>query len=390
MLRNCRRFICKNNAFPSIILRKTFLTNEYKCTESWNNLNSTAIINKINVQDFYNAVDQNHSSKGVISAIDVDIFVHAIKDSSHIEELKDLLYKLRLSAETGNTLESTHHATIRKYLQFGDIKELVGILRDPLNFGVFLDDYTANILLNKLITSSDFDLAARVASLVMLQEEYGNEITCTLCQYACYKYILSYTPEPSPPPPPEEKNKKVEEIKIRVKYLRNPYFDDHFDINDNITLSGKTLAWMSERASDNLNNNLQIIGWLIYKKYDKLVSLCESLSKTKSFKVYKEVLEQLQKETANADVETKPVLENCHSVLSKVETHNDSTLEESMKISIENAINKSQKNDIEQQEKVNNFLLLFSIDFKPYCKNRGVIGLMLMTACVCVYLSVAL
>ncbi|CAB3236272.1 unnamed protein product [Arctia plantaginis] len=352
MLRNCRRFILKNNAFPSVVQRNTFLTNDYQCTEAWNNLNSKAIINKINVQDFYNAVDQNHALKGVVSAIDVDIFAHAIKDSSHIEELKDLLHKLRLSAETGNMLESTQHATIRKYLQFGDITELVGILRDPLNFGVFLDDYSANILLNKLITSSDFDLAARVASLIMLQEEYSNEITCTLCQYACYKYILSYTPEPSPPSPPSEKNKKVEEIKIRVKYLRNPYFDDHFDIKDNFTLSGKTLAWMSETASNNLNNNLQIIGWLIYKKYDKLVSLCESLSNTKTFKIYKEVLEQLQKETANADAESKPVLENCYSVLSKVKHKADNTLEESIKIAIENAINKLQKYDIEQQEKL--------------------------------------
>lgn len=352
MLRNCRRLILNNNVCPAFIQKKSFLTNDYKCTDAWINLNSSPIINKINIQDFYNIVDQNHSSKGVISAIDVDIFANAVKDSSHLEELKDLLHRLRLSAETGNMLDSTRHATVRNYLEFGDVEELVGILKDPMNFGVFLDDYSANILLDKLITSSNYALAARVASLIMLQEEYNNDITCTLCQYACYKFILSYTPpEPAPPPP---KAKKVEEIKIRVKFLRNPYFDDHFDITDNFILSGKTLAWISERASDNLNNNLQLIGWLVYKKYDKLLSLCEKLSKSDTFKIYKEVVELVQRESASVEEGNKAILEKCLSILNNIGHKSEASLEESIKNAIENAINKSQNNDIAEQRKVSN------------------------------------
>ncbi|XP_075972841.1 uncharacterized protein LOC142974411 [Anticarsia gemmatalis] len=350
MLRNCCRVTFKRNLCPLIIQKKTFLSNDYKCNEAWNSLNASPIINKINLQDFYNVVDINHSSKGVISAIDVDIFANAVKDSSHLEELKDLLYKLRLSAETGNMLESTRHATVRNYIEFGEIEELVGILKDPLNFGVFLDDYSANILLDKLITSSNYELAANVASTIMLQEEFNNDITCTLCQYACYKYVLGYIPPE--PAPPVQKSKKVEEIKIRVKYLRNPYFDDHFDIKDTYTLSGKTLAWISERSSDNLNNNLQIIGWLVYKKYDNLLNTCEKFSKSGSFTVYKEVLELLQKESANANEESKPVIENCISILNKVEVKSDASLEDLIKIAIEDAINKSHKNDIAEQEKL--------------------------------------
>lgn len=351
MLRNCRKVFFKHNVCPFFIQKKSFLTNDYKCSEAWNNMNSSPVINKINIHDFYNVLDQNYSSKGVISAIDVDMFVNAIKDSSHLEELKDLLHKLRLSAETGNMLESTRQATVRNFLEFGDIRELVEILKDPLNFGVFLDDYSANILLDKLITLPNFELAARVASLIMLQEEYNNDITCTMCQYACFKYITNYTPPE--PTPIEESKKKVDEIKIRVKYLRNPYFDDHFDIKDTITLSGKTLAWISERSANNLNNNLQIIGWLIYKKYDKLSSFCEKISNEKSLKVYTEVLELLQKEITQVEAESKPVLESCITILSKAERNSSGTsLEESLKVAIENAINKSQKHDISQQEQV--------------------------------------
>ncbi|KAF9801846.1 hypothetical protein SFRURICE_009699 [Spodoptera frugiperda] len=352
MLRNYRKLLFKNNVCPVIIHKKNFLSKEYKCTEAWNNMNSSPVFNKINIHDFYNVLDQNYSSKGVLSAIDVDIFANAIKDQGHLEELKDLLHKLRTTAETGNMLESTQQATVRNFMEFGDVKELVEILKDPLNFGVFLDDYTANMLLDKLLTLNNYELAARVASLVMLQEEFNHELTCALCQYACYKYITTYTPTPSEPAPPEEKNKKVEEIKIRVKFIRNPFFDDHFDIKDTLLLSGKTLAWISERADNNLNNNLQIIGWLKYKKYDKLAAFSQKLSNEKSFKVYKEVIEVLEKENAVIEAEFKPILENCISTLSKAEQNTEASLEETLKNAIEDAINKTHKNDVSQQKQL--------------------------------------
>lgn len=352
MLRNYRKLLFKNNVCPVIIHKKNFLSKEYKCTEAWNNMNSSPVFNKINIHDFYNVLDQNYSSKGVLSAIDVDIFANAIKDQGHLEELKDLLHKLRTTAETGNMLESTQQATVRNFMEYGDVKELVEILKDPLNFGVFLDDYTANMLLDKLLTLNNYELAARVASLVMLQEEFNHELTCALCQYACYKYITTYTPPPTEPAPPEEKNKKVEEIKIRVKFIRNPFFDDHFDIKDTLLLSGKTLAWISERADNNLNNNLQIMGWLRYKKYDKLAAFSQKLSNEKSFKVYKEVLEVLEKENAVIEAEFKPILENCMSTLSKAEQNTEASLEETLKNAIENAINKTHKNDVSQQKQL--------------------------------------
>lgn len=349
MIRNIRRVYSKTRVFFTSAQERTFLTNEYKCNDTWNKSLSSPVLSKINLNDFYIQLDQNYGSKGTISAIDVDVFANAIKDPLHLEELKDLLHKLRLSAETGNILESTSHATVRNFINFGYIDELVGILKEPLNYGVFLDDFSANILLNELLKEEKFELAANVAALVMLQEEFTNELTCTLCQYSCYKYIISYTPPQQAPP--EDKPKKVEEIKIRVKFLRNPYFDDHFDIKDTYLLSGKTLAWVSEHKSDILNNNLQIIGWLIYQKYDKLLSLCKELSQVKSFQIYNEVLDILMKESTSESKENH--IQECVTLLNQVEkvTTTD-TLEKSLSNSIENAINKIQTNDIQAQNKV--------------------------------------
>lgn len=359
MLRNLRKISVITNAFSSAyIQRQTFLTNDYKCTEAWNSQTSTPILTKVNLNDFYNVLEQNFLSKGVISALDVDIFANALNEPVYLEELKDLLHKLRLSAETGSMLESTHHATVRNYIEFDHLEELVEILQDPLNFGLFLDDFTANILLDKLIVSEKYELAAKVASTIMLQEDFSNDITCALCQYASYRYITTPRAVPdgskaeSSAPTSSGKPKKVEEIKIRVKFLRNPYFDDHFDIKDTLLLSGKTLAWISERCSDNLNDNLQILGWLMYKKYDKLLAYCEKFAKSPSSKVYNEVIEQMKIESS-MEHEAKEMLDKCISLLSTVQP-TELPLQNSLMITIENAINKVQNNDISKQNQVCN------------------------------------
>lgn len=335
------------------IIQRTFLTKEYRCSDAWNKINFSGVTNNINLDDFYNQLDQNYSSKGAISAIDIDIFANSIRDASHLEELKDLLYKLRLSAETGNMLESTHHATVRNFISFGYIEELLHILKNPLGYGVFLDDFTANILLDELLTQKRFTLAAEVAALIMLQEEYTNEITSNLSKYACFKYVMQYKPPVSNLP--EEQPKKVEEKKIRIKFLRNPYFDDHFDIKDTYTLSGKTLAWMSEQSNDNLNNNLQLIGWLIYKKYDKLTTLCEIMTNSPSFKLYAEVMDIFNKEKSMTEAqETLDIYINLLNKSKKAEE----TLEEALNVEIENAINRKHNNDVLAQHEVMYFKYL--------------------------------
>ncbi|CAH2091907.1 unnamed protein product [Euphydryas editha] len=351
MFRNFRRCLFQNNYTQYFISKQTFLTNEYKCFEAWNLQTSSPLLTKVNLHDFYNILDQNYSSKGVISAIDVDVFANAVKDPVYLDELKDLLHKLRLSAETGNTLESTNHATIRNFIEFGNLHDLVQILKEPLNFGLFLDFYTANILLDKLITSENYELGANVASLIMLQEDFSNEITNTLSQYACYKYLSEHKVSLEEQPPQEEKNTKKDEIKIRVKFLRNPYFDDHFDITDLQILSGKTLAWISRSSNDNVNCNLQLIGWLFYKKYDEMLSLCEKLVATKTFKVYTELIDFIKGQSEHAEEDVKKYFAKSIEILSKA-PFADIKLEESIKIAIENAINKIQNKDISDQKEL--------------------------------------
>lgn len=341
----------KKFIFPVYTQKHTFLTNSYSCPEVWNSRFTSPILSKVKLDEFYTLLDQNYTSKGVISAVDVDIYANSIRDGHHLQELKDLIYKLRLSADTGNTLESTHHATIRNFLDHGDMQDLVEIVKDPLNYGIFMDDFTANLALDKLLNCNDFDKAVIVASQVMLQEDYSNEITCSLSQYACYKYISMYVP-PEPEPPATNTKIKVEEVKIRIKFLRNPYFDDHFDIKDPYLLAGKTLAWISEVNNGSLNLNLELLGWCVYKKYEKLVERSIQIAKLSDVKIYKEVIDLLQREKSK-DEKAISAIDKCLSNLNSLKIAEDA-FEDALKFNIENAINMRQTNDIKQLEEMIN------------------------------------
>jgi Mitochondrial 28S ribosomal protein S27. len=75
---------------------------------------------------------------------------------AYIEELEDLLYKLRLCPNTTDTLPSTHHSVIRSYIAFGKHNELLRVLDDRLNFGIFPDDYCTALLMDTFLKEKNY------------------------------------------------------------------------------------------------------------------------------------------------------------------------------------------------------------------------------------------
>ena len=107
------------------------------------------------------------------SALDVDIFAQAAEGEADLEQLEELLFKLRRTPHTVNTTPSTGHAAVRALIGKGageeHLQHLVRMLEDPTNYGLFMDQYTALLLLDKLVEEGRRPEGARVASQLMLQ-----------------------------------------------------------------------------------------------------------------------------------------------------------------------------------------------------------------------------
>lgn len=326
------RIILNNNCLR--IYKRTFLSQAYYCQEVWDHRLNDPILQKQNLDELYYELDQRFQKTRQVSAIDVDIFVNAVTDDSYKDEILDVVHKLRLSSDTGNTLESTPHAVVRALTQHGNKNDLLEALDDRLNYGIFLDFYTVNILLDTYWKSKDFTSGARVASQLMLQEEFNHPLSKNLSLLHCYNFLLHPEgwPEYQKPEEPEE------EVKIRVKFLRNPYDDDHFDLKDSHKIVGKTLAMFTKGDNDPLHRSLNVLGLALYDKPEllkKTIGECKS----KNIALYKEIIDLVPE-----DNESKRKLQNLNTESKDVE--------DLLKANVEKAVQETSESDIANQCKL--------------------------------------
>lgn len=336
---------------------RTFLAESYKCTESWNQRLTSPVLKNINAVNFYYELEHKFQNYGKLSAIDIDILANKISEGGQLDALADLMHKHRMTEETTNTLDSTGHSLIRAFLDKFQIQELLDILDDRLSYGVFLDSFTANIFLDDLIKNKDFKSAAKVATLMMLQEDFDNKITRALSLYACVKHLQK--PEPFkevPPPPvvdgPKTSKKKVEEVKVRVHFIRNTYFDDHFDLTEDNALVGKTLVMVGELIPGKIGNSAQLLGYGLYGKYEKGIELLAKIGS----EVHADVLEMLKTFLDTVKVEDSEQLASFRQKIDEFTGGSTNSFENDVFELANSVVSEVEAADIEQQKKVRNIV----------------------------------
>lgn len=297
------------------LARRTFLCEAYRNPAAWNERLQTAILQRINPDTFYYELDAKFQQPdGKCSAIDLDLYANRLTDAQHTDELADLMHKLRLSAETTSTLPSTSHAVCRVFLDHGAVHDLMPLLDDRISYGVFLDAFAANLALDRLLRAKDYTAAARIATFQMLQEELdASDITQALSLYACFKHVqapsgpfvrtavagadeaaaldpaLAQADAKAAAPTAAGKKKKVEEVRVRVAFIRNAFFDGHFDLRDERQLVGKTLATIgrqltaaagaaAESVRHSIGNSAQLLGLWQLGELPEAVALVQRLS----------------------------------------------------------------------------------------------------------------
>ncbi|CAH1106392.1 unnamed protein product [Psylliodes chrysocephalus] len=304
---------------------RTFLSQAYYCQEVWDRRLNSPILQKVNLDEFYYELDQRFQKTRELSAVDVDIFANVITNDKYTDELLDVVHKLRLTADTCNTLNSTSHALVRCLLQFGNMENLLNILDDRLNYGLFLDYYTANLLMDVCWKNKDYTSGARVASQLMLQEEFDHPVSHNLALLHCYNYLLK--PEGWPVyPAPEEPE---EDVKVRVRFIRNPYDDEHFDLRDPNKIVGKTLAMFTKAKDDSLNKSFNVLGNALFNKLNKVES-CIKDCQSKNIVLFKEIIDLVPNESEAKKVVSELKLEssNISDILENKSEHAVNTMSE--------------------------------------------------------------
>lgn len=328
---------------------RSFLTEAYRCEDVWQERLDCSLLKKVEPEVLYHklstALEQGSKQ---ISAVDLDMFANALTDSTYLEELEELTHKFRLSAQTGTLLPSTHHAVVRLLVVSNRVKDLIRILKDRLNYGIFPDYYLCNFLMDRFIKDNDVRNAAVIASNQMLQEELDNDITKAMGLYSCLKYITNLTEWEETKIETEETNNDEddeEDRRVRVDFLRNPYFDDHFDLANGDHLIGKTMLAISRKINNTLlKNSFKTLGLAYYNRWDDLSDHLKKLDSS----VY---LGTIELAVSAIDKQTPENAEKLKDALAKLQIENKSLIEESKNFVTE-VVTKNEKKEIQNQKMI--------------------------------------
>lgn len=328
MLKVLRDLTRGNHAFT--LFKRTFLSQAYYCNEVWDHRLNDAVLQKVKLDEMYYLLDQRYQKSRQMSPVDVDMFVNAIRDEEYVDEVLDLAHKLRMTEETSNMLDSTPHAIIRYLHRVGETERLQQVLDDRLNYGLFLDDYTGNLLMDAYWKQKNYVAGAQVASQFMLQEDFDHPLTASFALLHCYHFLLK--PEGwKVPPLPEEPE---EEVKIRVKYLRNPFFDDHFDLREPLAIVGKTLVSLTKNKNDLLDYSFHIVGLALWNKPEQAKEIVASL-RANNKEICEEILKLLPEENeikSEADKLQKKSVDVSEVLQERVKTAERATAEKDVAV----------------------------------------------------------
>lgn len=262
------RRLCTSGA-----LRRSVLSPEYKSQTLWDERFNCKLLS--GDENMIRTINSKIVVGNELNNLEMDIFINiAIPDAGELEQLREsagALRKFRRTLNAHTMLPSTPHAVCRLFLYSQRLHSIVNLLENRVDYGVFPDPFAMNLLLDEALDNNDFLLATRLAVLVMLQEEFSlNPITDRLSLLAVTKYIElktnfeDWVVQPDDPAlePVEQSSQEVEKKEIdskkkdddddddgeedveyiRVPFLRNPYFDNHFDLKNPRILCGKVFS----------------------------------------------------------------------------------------------------------------------------------------------------
>lgn len=96
---------------------------------------------------------------------------------------------------------------VKQLLDLSGPQDAVTVLRNPLQYGIFIDQFTGCHLMDLLLHNGGIKEAAQVSTLLVERDLCNNELISALALKSFYAYLKIY--KPSPPPEKPEKPEVV-------------------------------------------------------------------------------------------------------------------------------------------------------------------------------------
>nr|XP_014102080.1 uncharacterized protein LOC106626775 [Bactrocera oleae] len=251
---------------------RNYLSHEYKNT-----------LNDFNVHalETNNVRTKGYSAQGVILADIVNGIAHDNRDN----EFSESLLKLRTAPGKAAQFDATNYAIFRNFLDHENVDELLPIIKNRLQSGIFIDNFIGCYILNQLLKENNFIGATEVSLEIFKQDSLDNKLVAGLILKSIFEYLKLNIEQIIPPVVKEKKlGKKSDEKKVRVKFIRNE------GTNQLAGEIGKAICRISELYPNELTENIKLLGVLLDNRH----KLATSLINNKEINFCKQTLELVQ------------------------------------------------------------------------------------------------